>query len=188
MLNGVAPLLMFNFPIGGPALPSNVLAGLPQIDKAIPVFGIPIPIYLDEKLTGIVISNESKNVDFATTMQPIHGPGPTFAPLPPVVDQSALSSMVTVEMEANKNSLILSTLLALADIAFSRVANTRYSISYFNGPTVIIGGLLHGFAQEAHADTELLKLTLQIEKKNLNGGVLEAAVTVVSAVAGALPL
>jgi hypothetical protein len=167
MLNGIAPLLIFNFPI--PLEPPSV-AG-PQLEtKGIPLLiqkfqtdiGIPIPLYLDENLTGIYIESESKAIDIETNSQQ------RFDGKAPSVDQRGLNNLVTINMVASKNSIVLGVLLALNDMIFSRVVSKTYNVSYLNGVTTIFGGLLHGFSTSSGIDNDLIKVVMQISKANLS--------------------
>ncbi len=67
MLNGIDPIIIFGFKklppsvAANPAVPTAGSGGLP--------FDLPfIPIYLSEKLTGILIDSEDKNLDVDTTV------------------------------------------------------------------------------------------------------------------------
>jgi hypothetical protein len=69
-------------------------------------------------------------------------------------------------MTANKDSILLSVLLAFMDQAFQKVVSKNYSVTYLNGATTVFGGLLHGFSTSTDEDTNLIRIVLQISKAN----------------------
>jgi hypothetical protein len=163
MLGGIAPILIFTFP---PALSidlGKVLGGIPVIGSSLTDIGIPIPIYLDENLTGIYIDSESKSLDIDTDIVPVYRNDNTKSATN-FINQSGINNLVSVNMLANKNSLILSVLLALNDLVFSKLVSGKYNISYINGTTLIFGGLLHSFSVNSNSNDTLLKIQMQIQK------------------------
>ena len=162
MINGIAPVLIFTFPLADTDALFKTLSGVPLLtDNILKSVGIPIPIYLDERLTGIYIDSESKNIDIQTTVEATKD-GET-----PDISQRGIDSTVTVNMKASKNSVVLTAILALIDMAFQRVVSKSYNVSYFNGSTTIIGGLLHGFSTSIDSDNDLVMITLQLSKSNM---------------------
>lgn len=165
MLGGIAPILIFTFP---PVLGIDIgklLGGIPLIGDTLADIGIPIPIYLDENLTGIYIESESKALDIDTDIVPVYR---TNGSVSNFINQSGINNLVTINMVANRDSLILSVLLALNDMVFSKLVSGKYKLSYINGTTLIFGGLLHSFNVNANSDDTLLKITMQIQKNNQN--------------------
>lgn len=181
MLNGVAPILIFSFT---PAFAADLfkgIAGIPVLGDILPT-GIPIPIYLDEKLTGIHIESESKAIDIETNTQT------RYDDKPPKVEQRGLNNLITVNMIASRNSVMLAVLLALNDMVFSRVVKQNYSVSYINGTTTVFNGLLHGFSTQQGSDDDLTRILLQISKANLAPPVKGGVQLVNKAVTGATPV
>ncbi len=156
MLNGVAPLLIFSFPII-PKLP--ILSGLPIIQDALDAIGVPIPLYLDEKLTGICVLDEEKSIDIDS--QPQQTPDGVN-----LVNQRGVSNTVTINMVANKDSFILSALLSFSDLIFTKVVGGGARVSYLNGPTMVFNGLLHGFSTKTDNNDDLLRITMILQKTN----------------------
>jgi hypothetical protein len=128
MLNGISPLLIFNFK---KLLPQQDVSGIPLLNKltdSIPL--APIPIYLDERYglvpplaggnlpsigSGIVITSHGKNIDVGTKAETkVDGTTPSAT-------QEGLNSVVTINMLSNKNSISLSVLIALCDLVFPKV-------------------------------------------------------------------
>jgi hypothetical protein len=153
-LNGIAPLLVIQLknsasmnvvkkiPVAGDFLSKNV--------------GVPIPIYLDENLTGIFVQGESKAIDIETRLDSIDGKNA------PIVSQKALSSVTSVEMVASRTGVLLMTLIAFADLILTRVVAKQYSVSYFNGPTIIVNGVLHGFTTQLGENNDLVHIKMDI--------------------------
>lgn len=153
-LNGIAPLLVIQLknadsinvvkkiPIAGDFLSKNV--------------GLPIPIYLDELLTGIYVKGESKAIDIETKTDAID------AKTAPIVSQKALSSVTNIEMVASKRGVLLMTLISFADLILTRVVSKQYNVSYFNGPTIIANGVLHGFTTQLGENDDLVRIQMAI--------------------------
>lgn len=186
MLGGIAPIIIFTFP---PALGidfSRVLGGIPLIGDALSGVGIPIPVYLDENLTGIYIESESKSLDIDTDIVPVYRSDNTKTATN-FINQSGINNLVTVNLLANRDSLILSVLLALNDMVFSKLVSGKYTMSYINGTTLIFGGLLHSFSVQANSDDTLLKIQMQIQKNNQNKPSVVSQYLNVPAIPGVTP-
>jgi hypothetical protein len=175
MLGGIAPIIIFTFPPNeskkiGVDL-SKVLGGIPLVGEGAKDpfngVGLPIPIYLDENLTGIYIESESKSLDIDTDITPVYRSSKDNT-VTNLINQSGLNNLVTVNMLASRDSILLAVLLSLADMAFNQLVSGGYSISYINGATVIFGGLLHSFSTSESSDDTLIKINLQIQKNNGN--------------------
>lgn len=180
MLNGVDPVILFNF--------RKLVPGVLDVANKIPVvtgasaqsFPLPIvPIYLSERLTGIVIDSESKNIDIDTT------PETTTTGSDPSVYQKGLNSTIKVEMRASRNSIGVALFAAMADMIFPRVTSTEYSITYLHGAVTVFNGLLHSFSISQNTENDLYNMTLEISKIGTAGKV---SVPVVGKITGVVPL
>jgi hypothetical protein len=162
MLNGLDPILIFNFkrlvPTDAQRIAScvascNGVSSIPvTADKKKFVNLPPIPVYLSEKLTGIYIDTEEKNVDIETTTD-ASADGETIK-----TDQKSVASTITISMVASKNSLGVTLLSAMSDVIFKYVSSKQYSVTYFHGAVTLINGLLHSFAITQNADDDLYKI------------------------------
>jgi hypothetical protein len=155
MLNGLAPLLIFKFPVPGL---TNAVAGIPKIgDFAKTFVGVPIPLYLDEKLTGIIVESETKAIDFQTNSNAASDGSV-------LVSQNPLSSVTTINMIGKRDSIVLTAILALCEQAFSLAAGfgVKYSVSYFNQSVLVLDGLMHGLNTEVGVDNDIIKISLQL--------------------------
>lgn len=159
MLNGIAPLLIFTFKTPGIV---NTIRGIPKVGNFLATnVGLPIPIYLDEKLTGIYVKGESRGIDVETKTENLRNKENTQTS---IIYQSALNNTVTVNMIASRKGVMLVTLLALMDMIFQRVVSKEYNVSYFNGPTLILNGLLHGFTTQQTSDDTLVEIQMVLSK------------------------
>lgn len=156
MLNGIAPLLMFTFP---PAKPHTFVAGIPLLGDFLTNVGVPIPIYLDENLTGIYVDNETKGIDFEIEAdQTTAEEG--------LVRTKGVDSTVTIQLLAKREAPLLGALLAFADQIFLKAVSQNYRITYLNGSTTVFNGLLKQFTTSKATDDDLTRFTIVISKAN----------------------
>ncbi len=182
MLNGISPLLIFSFK---PALTTALfsgLAGIPVVGDILPRIGIPIPVYLNEQLTGVFIESESKAIDIDTEVHAKYNGDP------PAVEQRGLNNLVTINMFANKDSIMLAVLLAMNDMIFSRVVSQDYAVSYINGSTTIFNGLLHGFSTNQGSNDDLVRIVMQISKSNQSKPTPGSITAPLKKITGAVPI
>jgi len=182
MLNGVAPIIIVHLYnktfLNAAASASN----FPIIADVANLIGIPIPIYLDEKLTGIYVESQTRAIDIETKAQP------RYDGKPPIVDQNGVNSLVTVNLFARNDSILLTALLALCDMIFQKLVSKEYAISYLNKSTVVLGGLLHGFQTTEGSDDDLTRIILQISKASQESTTPQGAVSVLPKITGATPV
>lgn len=165
ILSSVAPILIFSIPFDADSLDPvyNALSGLPITQGLASAVGIPIPIYLDEQLTGIYVNSENKNVDIAT--EGLDKQNSTK----PTMKQTSVSNTVSVNMVGKKDSIFLAALLALVDLAYPALAKAKYRVSYLNGSTVVLGGLIQGISAQSREDNDLVDISLVIHKADSLG-------------------
>lgn len=158
MLNGIDPVLIFQFSKLAPTL-GDTVAKIPIISEIPTLIAMPpIPIYLSQTLTGLHIDTEEKNVDIQTTTETMtDGTSPQ-------VDQKGVGSVVVINLEARKDAVGLSLLSGLIDRIFNKVTSKEYAITYLHGPIIIFGGLLHAYGVTQEAGSELLKIRIEISK------------------------
>lgn len=158
MLGGLAPILIYSISPGNPV--SSLFSGIPLLGDTISGLGIPIPIYLDERFTKLQVESDSYQADVATETTVTKD---VF--LSTKYDQRVLESSVSVELHGEKNSLILQAIIALTDLILTKVVDRNYSISYLNGPTVLLGGLLKSFSVQQGSDDTLIRIKIDLIKK-----------------------
>lgn len=154
MLNGVDPLILFHF---SKKVPNIGLEFDIPIVAAIEDFidFPPLPIYLSESFFGIVIDQESKNVDIATSIETLSD-GKT-----PNITQKGSNSTVSIQFTGKKDAIPLTLLSAFIDQAFQRASSNEYAISYLHGATTLFRGLLKSYAIDQVEGTD--KLSIKIE-------------------------
>jgi len=165
-IGGIAPLLIFTLLPEDNKAAKDSLSGLPPAvaSTLLPIVGIPIPIYLDENFTKILFEGDDRNLNFET-MQAQDQTGKNAKTF-----QRGIQNDVTINLRASNDSLILTALLALAEQCFALAVGRKYSISYFNGTTVIIGGLLNGFNTSQDTERSLTNIQITLTKKPLDVG------------------
>lgn len=181
MLGGIDPLLIFTISPDDPNALKKSLSGIPDsITGFLAATGIPIPIYLNEKLTGIWLdSGEDKDLNFDTQpQQAVDGKSK--------IQQRGIQSDVSINLAAKNDSLILTALLALAEQCFEKAVSKKYSVSYFNGPTTIIGGLISGFKVSSIPNSEKLMIAITLTKKHADTEI--SPVPTLTKVTGPTPL
>ncbi len=166
MLNGLDPIIIFNFYKKVTPADEEKFKGLSVAKSIISKFALPpIPVYLSERVSGLYIDSEEKNIEVATNVDTIGGGGAEF-------NQKGLTTTVKINMIASQETSIgLGILSAMFDLIFPKVSSQEYSIVYIHKSTIILNGLLHSFSIEQEANTTLTKVSLELVNKPLNLGV-----------------
>lgn len=163
MLNGVAPVLIINFIKKKDNSTGRFLSGIPLVGGDLAgalTGGLPIPLYLDEMLTGMYVMSETKTIAVETEVKAL------VDGTKPKISQRAVDSTVTVVIEARRTNILMVALLALNDQIFQKVASKEYSVSYLNGSTVVLNALFSGFTSMAVEGTDKLSVTITLSKAN----------------------
>jgi hypothetical protein len=180
MLNGIDPIFLFNFS-KNVTLPSATTTKIPLVAEqgtSIPL--PPIPLYLSERLTGIYVVSESKSISIQTDLDaPKDGTDP-------IDIQRPLDSSVSIEMKANKNSLGLTILSAMADVILSKLSSKEYSISYLHQNITVFYGKIQAFNISQSADTDLFLINMTLSNFSKKT-ILPTSVPVVGKSTGAIP-
>jgi hypothetical protein len=181
MLNGIDPIILFNFF----KLTPQVQASLSQIpivsDIVSKVPFAPIPIYLSERLTGLSIESEDKSIDIDTTNETATNGAD------PLIFQKGLNSTVRINLIASRNSIGVTLISALADQIFKKVTSKEYSITYLHGAVTVFNGLLNSFNITQNSDNDLYNITIELVRPGVST-VEKAPIPVVSGVSDAVLL
>src|SRR5690606_7861512 len=149
MLNGLYPILIFQFYTKiGVDIANATGIPLPESEsQKIPL--TPIPFYLDENFTGILITSESKAIDVQTENESSEEGKEvkTF--------QKTLSNRVTIEMVALKSSLVVTAILALFEQIYNKVTAQEYAITYLSGGITVFNGYIQEFAVDQSNNDDL---------------------------------
>ena len=179
IVSSVAPILIFTFPFDSDSTNPvfNALSGLPLIGKDSFVgsnIGVPIPVYLDEQLTGLYVQSENQNIDIATEQNDAANSTKPF------LTQKSISNTVSINLLGKRDSIFVAALLALVDIAYPKLVKAKYRVSYLNGSTVVLGGLIQGVTAQRQNDSELVDLTITIHKADSLGPTVSSLISVPS--------
>lgn len=159
MINGLDPILIFSFFKKLTPAEQVSLKNINIVSQFVKTLELPpIPIYLSEKLTGLYVDSESKNIDIETNVDTLASGGS------PEFNQKGISSAVKVNLLANKDSIGLNILSAIADLILPLVTSKEYSVTYLNGATTVFGGLLHSFAVDQDSNSTLMRISFDLIK------------------------
>jgi hypothetical protein len=163
MLNGIDPVIIFQFSKLAPASVTEALSRIPVL-SSIPTFveQPPIPVYLSENLTGLFIDTEDKSIDIQTDTE-TKSDGSAAD-----IKQKGISNVETIVIQGKKNSVGLMLLSALADVVFEKLTSQEYSISYLHGAVTIFRGQLSDFKISQNANTDLVQITVGLTKGSKN--------------------
>lgn len=160
MLNGIDPILIFQFSKLSPESEASV-AKIPIVSSIVNAIGLPpIPIYLSEKITGLYIDSEDKNIDIETSTET------NALGTPPSINQKAINSTVKINMIASRDSIGLALLSALCDLVLPKVTSKEYTITYLHGAVTVFAGLLHSFAITQNSNDDRYNITLELTKSS----------------------
>lgn len=158
MLNGIDPIIMFQlYKILPPTAATLASVPLTSQAKQRATYAI-IPIYLSESISGLYIDTESKSIDVDTNMESLTSGSAAL------INQKILSSITTVNMVGVRNSLGLTMLLSLAELLIDKVTSGEYELTYMHNSVNVFGGLIHSFSHDNDANSELIKIKLEISR------------------------
>lgn len=179
MLNGVDPIIIFNLKKISPSIQTSI-AKIPIVASVVEAIDLPlVPIYLSERLTGICITAESKNMEIDTDVETLSS-GEN-----PVTNQRGIQNNVKIEMIASADSIGVSLFSAFADMIFPKVTSKEYSITYLHGAITVFGGLLHSFSIQQNTSNNLYEISIELIKPKTTA---KAGIVNVPRNTGAVPL
>lgn len=158
MIGGRDPVIIFHFAQNVPGvLEKN--SKIPVVSQTKNQIELPaVPIYLHRSLTGLYVGAENKEVAIETVVETMTDGSE------PKENQKGLTAGVTVNLLANKNSIGISVLMAMVDLAYDKLTSDEYRISYMHGATTIFRGKILDFTSNQTADTELLEISIQLSR------------------------
>lgn len=158
MLGGTYPVIIFQFAKLNQALGPTV-AKIPVISEIPSVIEQPpIPIYLDENVTGIIVDTEDKNIDIDTTTDTMTDGSE------PQVNQKGIGTTLSITLQAKKNATGISLLTAMLDQVFEKLSSKEYAITYMNGAMTIFRGLVANYSASQNANTDLLTIKIELTR------------------------
>ncbi len=158
MLNGIDPILIFQvyklLPVESPTISTIPLASQARKKVTVAV----VPLYLSEKITGLYIDDESKNIDVDTQADTLSG-GEQI-----LINQKLIQSTHTVNIVASRDSIGLQILLAISEFLLDKVTSQEYEVTYMHGSFTVFGGLLHGLSFDQNSNDTLQKIKLELSR------------------------
>ncbi len=160
MLNGIDPILIFNFSKVSKKT-ANVIADVKKssslVADIVTFTDLPaIPLYLSQRLTGLMIDSEDKSIEVETDTETLE------LGKAPLNTQRGLNNTVKIQLSAVKDSIGLTLLTALSDVVFPLVTSKEYSITYLHGAVTVFAGLLHSFNINQNSNNELYTITIEL--------------------------
>lgn len=167
MLGGTAPVMLFNFA----SISSRSILEKLGIDIGVDSlldFDIPlvsIPVYLDEKLTGIICDDHERsiNIEFETDGQNNY--------------EREISSDVKITLLARKDNIAFQGFLSLFELILKKIPEKAYKIYLYYDDVFLTNASLKDFnvTTRTNTDTRVVTFTLtnRSEKSKSVGSVLK---------------
>ena len=164
MLGGTAPVLVFNFASISSASVLNKL-GLNIGEDSIFNFDIPvvsIPVYLDEKLTGILIDDHERSINVEFEQDENHN------------YERVISSDVKVTLVAQKDNIAFQGFLALFEQVLKRVNYKSYKIYFYYDDMFMTNASLKDFAATTRENTDTRVVTFTLTNRSEESKAIES--------------
>tara|TARA_R110000851_G_scaffold184676_2_gene334036 strand:- start:1610 stop:2122 length:513 start_codon:yes stop_codon:yes gene_type:complete len=147
-LGGIAPVLIFTF-YREVALPIGFIG--PVKPLAIPL--VPIPFYLDEKLTGIQLDDYNRSI----SIDNLREGGESF--------ERVSADVVQLKFTAQKGNIAMTAISALLDRIVKVVEKKTYSITIFYDNIFVLDASLEQFQTSLRDGTDLREISLQLASR-----------------------
>lgn len=164
MLGGTAPVLVFNFASISSASILNKL-GFNIGEDSIFNLDIPIvsiPVYLDEKLTGILLYDHERSINIEFEQDENHN------------YERVISSDVKVTLVAQKDNVAFQGFLALFEQILKRVNYQAYKIYFYYDDVFMTNASLKDFAVTTRENTDTRVVTFTLTNRSEESKVIES--------------
>nr|DAI34088.1 MAG TPA: hypothetical protein [Caudoviricetes sp.] len=164
MLGGTAPVLVFNFASISSASILNKL-GFNIGEDSIFNLDIPIvsiPVYLDEKLTGILLDDHERSINIEFEQDENHN------------YERVISSDVKVTLKAQKDNVAFQGFLALFEQILKRVNYQAYKIYFYYDDVFMTNASLKDFAVTTMENTDTRVVTFTLTNRSEESKVIES--------------
>lgn len=164
MLGGTAPVLVFNFASISSASILNKL-GFNIGEDSIFNLDIPIvsiPVYLDEKLTGILLDDHERSINIEFEQDENHN------------YERVISSDVKVTLKAQKDNVAFQGFLALFEQILKRVNYQTYKIYFYYDDVFMTNASLKDFAVTTMENTDTRVVTFTLTNRSEESKVIES--------------
>lgn len=165
MLGGTAPVMVFNFAsISSVSLLKKL--GFDIGEDSIFNFDVPIvsiPVYLDEKLTGILVDDHERtiNIEFETD-----GIGGNF--------EREISSDVKITLISQKDNIAFQAFLALFEQVLKRVPEQSYKLYFYYDDVFMTNASLKDFSASTRENTDTRVVTFTLTNRSEKSKKVEA--------------
>ena len=152
MLNGLAPVLVYTY--------KPVDTSFSIFGYEVPSIGLPVPIYLDERITGIMGEGASNKISIETST---------------INNQTytrQVSNDVSLKLRCRNNNLVGQTLIAILGEAFKHTSADKYSISLFYDSTFMLDAYLKDFYSRPIDNTDMREIGITLSKKYKNSAMI----------------
>lgn len=159
-LNSVSPLIIFTLKAVNPFAGKANLTGISAVANDIigVAGGLPIPIYLDEQVTGMAVDSEDRTIAIETiTQQPQNGEKATL-------NQKGITADLAINITCKKTSIFTQVILALAEQAYDLAVAKGCSVSYFHGAETLINGVMASLVTSQDSNSDLMKIQIRLNK------------------------
>lgn len=156
MLGGTAPVLVFNFASISSASILNKL-GFNIGEDSIFNFDVPVvsvPVYLDEKLTGIIVDDHERTINIEFERDENHN------------YERVISSDVKVTLLAQKDNIAFQGFLALFEQILKRVDYKAYKIYFYYDDVFMTNASLKDFAVTTRENTDTRVVTFTLTNRS----------------------
>lgn len=164
MLGGTAPVLVFNFASISSASILNKL-GFNIGEDSIFNLDIPIvsiPVYLDEKLTGILLDDHERSINIEFEQDENHN------------YERVISSDVKVTLKAQKDNVAFQGFLALFEQILKRVNYQAYKIYFYYDDVFMTNASLKDFTVTTMENTDTRVVTFTLTNRSEESKVIES--------------
>jgi hypothetical protein len=172
MINGIAPLFLFYFAEKKHAGWENkeVDGKLEDVYKT--VYSKPIPIYLDERLTGIILDNQSNSLAISSDTLVARPDSSNESATEKTseedvkVKQKGESQEVSISMTARTDNLFLNLLLPLFKTIYDyALSGKEYYMAYYHKNVLIYNSKLATMTATENRETNEVKINIRLEIK-----------------------
>jgi len=160
-LNGLAPLVIFTFYKTIPR-PSFLTGGLFDTIPTIKIPLVPIPLYLEERITGLVLDDYDRDISIDVMRDGVSA------------FERVSGDVVNLKFRMQKNNIVLTALTALIDriiqVFDKRVAtkfdDPDYSLTIFYDNIFILDASLERFSTRLVEGTDLREVSFTFSKRS----------------------
>ena len=169
MLQGIDPVIVINLKTkiaketGFSALVKNTVDSFLDLNV--------IPIYLSEKITGLIIDSEDKSIVSAIeTTETETGQD--------IIKSRSVTSNLSLSIVGEETSLGIILMSSIMDVLYRKLHSLDYSIHYINKGISIFNAKLSSFNVSRDTGTTKFRISVELEYKTTEGLIEGASKTI----------